>query len=84
MLLDTKEAKCILQVLLIMNNKKSKYNLMFRKTKVSHTTLQKALKELNEKKFIKKYDIGHKKVDYQITDKGKRLLEYLLKLQEIL
>lgn len=57
---------------------------MFKQTKVSHTTLQKVLKELVEKKFIVKYNRGHKDVDYEITSKGERFLENLLQLQEIL
>ena len=84
MILDTKEASCIIQILFLLIKKKSKYSQMFKITKVSHTTLQSALKELINKKFIRKYDIGHMKVDYEITDKGKRLLKTLLDLQEIL
>ena len=84
MLFDSKEAYCILEVLKILNKGKSKYNLMFRKTKVSHTTLQAVLKALEEKKFIKKYDIGHMKVDYEITEKGKKLHYLLLQLNELL
>ena len=56
---------------------------MFRKTKVSHTTLQSVLKELNEKEFIVKYDIGHQKVDYEITNKGKKMFKVLLQLTEL-
>jgi len=84
MILDTKEASCIIQILVLLNKKKNKYNQMFKTTKVSHTTLQNSLKELINKKFIKKHDIGHMKVDYEITEKGKKLLEILLNLQEIL
>ena len=56
---------------------------MFRKTKVSHTTLQSVLRELTEKGFIVKYDIGHQKVDYEITQRGRRLLVVLLELNQL-
>jgi DNA-binding HxlR family transcriptional regulator len=57
---------------------------MFKETRVSHTTLQGVLSELTRKKFVKKHDIGHQNVDYEITEKGRRLLQLLLNLQEIL
>ena len=57
---------------------------MFKKTKVSHTTLQTVLKDLVSKKFVKKQDVGHQNVNYTLTDKGRKFLDYLLKLQEIL
>ena len=83
MIFEFKEIKCIFEVLKILNSDKSKYTAMFRKTKVSHTTLQSVLKELAEKEFIVKYDIGHQKVDYEITYKGKRLLAALTQLNEL-
>lgn len=84
MIFDFAEVRCVLGVLKILNRNKSKYSAMFKETKVSHTTLQSVLRELINKKFIKKYDIGHQNVDYKITEKGKRLLELLIQLQEIL
>ena len=84
MIFESKEAYCILEVLMILNKGKSKYNLMFRKTKVSHTTLQSVLRELEERKFIKKHDIGHMKVDYEITDKGKKLLSHLIQIYNLI
>jgi len=78
------EVKCIFEVLEILNKNDSKYSIMFKETKVSHTTLQSTLKKLINKKFIKKYDIGHQNVDYKITEKGKILLKSLIQLQEIL
>lgn len=56
---------------------------MFKETKVSHTTLQNVLKELEYKKFIKKYNKGHQNVDYESTEKGKKLLDLLIKLESI-
>ena len=79
-----KDTKCMLDILRMLENSKSKYSVMFKKTKVSHTTLQKVLRFLAKKKFIKKYDIGHMNVDYEITDKGRKLLNSLLQLQETL
>ncbi|MDD4878547.1 MAG: winged helix-turn-helix domain-containing protein [Candidatus Nanoarchaeia archaeon] len=83
MIFEFAEVRCIVDILNLLNTQKSKYNLMFRKTRVSHTTLQSVLKELADKNFIVKYDIGHQKVDYEITSKGKRLLEILLHLKQI-
>ena len=84
MIFDFAEIRCILDVLKILNKGKSKYSTMFKETKVSHTTLQMVLKDLIEKKFIKKYNIGHMNVDYEISDKGKKLLNFLIQLQELL
>ena len=83
MIFDFAEVRCIFEVLRMLNTRKSKYSEMFRKTKVSHTTLQSVLKELNEKEFIVKYDIGHQKVDNEITNKGKKMFKVLLQLTEL-
>ncbi len=84
MIFDFAEVRCILDVLKILKRGKSKYSIMFKETKVSHTTLQIVLKDLIEKKFINKYNIGHMNVDYEISDKGKKLLSFLIQLQELL
>lgn len=57
---------------------------MFKRTKVSHTTLQSVLRELSEQGFIKKYNLGHMNVDYEISDRGKELLESLEGLYRLL
>ena len=57
---------------------------MFRITKVSHTTLQRVLKELITKKFIKKYNIGHQDVDYEITERGVKLKSLLIEIKAII
>lgn len=84
MLFNSKENRCVLEVLKILNEDKSKYSIMFKKTKVSHTTLQRVLKYLAKKNFIRRKDIGHMNVDYEITKKGRGVFESLLKLKEIL
>lgn len=84
MIFDFAEIRCIFDILKILNKGKSKYSVMFKETKVSHTTLQNVLKELIEKKFVKKYNIGHMNVDYEITSKGKELLNSLINLKKIL
>ena len=84
MIFEFKEIKCIFEILKMLNTGKSKYTTMFRKIKVSHTTLQSVLKDLAEKGFIVKYDIGHQKVDYEVTNKGRRLLAVLLQLHDLL
>lgn len=80
MILDTAEAKCVIQVLKILERGESKYSIMFKETKASHTTLQGVLRELVSKKLIVKKDIGHMNVDYSITENGEKLC---LKLNEI-
>lgn len=56
---------------------------MFKETKASHTTLQSVLKELVSKKFVVKKNIGHMNVDYEISTKGKKLLQMLEELKNI-
>jgi len=68
----------------ILEKGKSKYTKMFKQTKVSHTTLQSVLKDLTEKKFIKRKVIDHMNVDYEITEKGRKLLRRLEELKELL
>lgn len=84
MILDSAENKCILEVLRILNKGKSKYSIMFKETQVSHTTLQAVLKDLETKKFIIKHNKGHMDVDYEISEKGKKLLSKLIELQDVL
>ncbi len=83
MIFEFKEIKCIFEILKMLNIGKSKYTTMFRKIKVSHTTLQSVLRELAEKEFIVKYDIGHQKVDYEVTNKGRKLLAIMFQLKEL-
>ncbi len=80
MIVDTAEAQCTSQVLSILSKDKSRYNEMFRTTKVSHTTLQTVLTELESKRFIKKIEIGSTGTEYEITEKGKKLLQQLQQL----
>lgn len=85
MIVDTAEFKCTIEVLSFLSKTKiSKYNDMFRFTKVSHTTLQKVLSELEEKKFIKKNSLGRLNTTYEITDKGKNLLIQLENINGLL
>ena len=83
MIFEFAETRCIFEVLKILGSRKTKYSEMFRKTKVSHTTLQYVLRELATKEFIVKYNIGHQNVDYEVTPKGKKLLRVLFKLNEL-
>lgn len=57
---------------------------MFKETKVSHTTLQNVLCKMQENHLINKYDIGHKKVDYEITEKGLKCLLVLREFKRVL
>lgn len=83
MILDTAEAKCIINILKILSKGKSKYSTMFKETKASHTTLQSVLKELVEGKFIIKKDIGHMNVDYEISKEGEKLFDLLVKVKRL-
>ena len=40
--------------------------------------------DVRKNKFIKKYDIGHMNVDYEITDKGKKLLSNLIQIHDLI
>lgn len=84
MIFDFAEISCILEVLNILNKGKSKYSYMFKTTKVSHTTLQRVLKQLVEKKLLVKHNKGHQDVDYEITEKGRKLLGLLLEMKNLL
>ena len=84
MIFNFAEVRCILDILKILNKGKSKYSIMFKETKMSHTTLQNVIKDLIKKKFIRKYDIGHMNVNYEIGEKGRKLLRKLEELKEIL
>lgn len=77
---NSQENKCIFGILMILHKEKSTYTKMFKQTKVSHITLQRALFQLQQEHLIMKYDIGHKKVDYKITEKG---IKVLVSLQEL-
>ena len=83
MIFEFTKNQCALEVLQILSNRKTKYSEMFRKTKVSHTTLQSVLRELATKEFILKYNIGHQNVDYEITLKGRDLFKKLLELKKL-
>lgn len=83
MIFEFAKNKCIFEILRILDSRKTKYSEMFRRTKVSHTTLQSVLRELATKEFIVKYNIGHQNVDYEVTSKGKKLLKVLFQLNEL-
>ena len=84
MIFDFARTRCILEVLKILSKGKSKYSIMFKSTKVSHTTLQSILKELEGKELIIKHNRGHMNVDYEISIKGRKFLGVLIKLNEFL
>lgn len=84
MIFEAKEVYCILEVLKILSNKKAKYSKMFKETGVSHTTLQSVLRDLVSKKFIIKHGIGHQNVDYEIAHKGRKVLELLTQLKQLM
>ena len=83
MIVDTAEAQCTIQVLTMLSKEKSRYNEMFRTTKVSHTTLQSVLRELEEKKFVKKNELEGINTEYEIMEKGRKLHEILESLRSL-
>ncbi len=78
MVFDTAKDECTIKVLKILNNKKSRYSELFKKTQVSHTTLQAVLEYLDEKRFISKEE------GYKIMEKGTILLKKLENLNKML
>lgn len=80
MIFDFAEVRCIFAVLKILEKGNSKYSIMFKETKFSHTTLQIVLSNLIDKKFVRKIIRDKLNIDYEITEKGKILLD---KLEEI-
>lgn len=84
MIFKFKENGCMLKILTILDKDKSKYSIMFKETKVSHTTLQKVLKYLVNKNFVIRKEENYKEVTYWITPKGKQLQQCLLQLQQLL
>ncbi len=84
MLFDFAEARCVLEVLKILERGKSKYSIMFKETGFSHTTLQNVLSDLVKKKFIEKEIEDKLTTEYGITEKGKKLLRILEELEEVL
>lgn len=84
MIFEFREITCIFEVLKILSKGKSKYSFMFKATKVSHTTLQSVLRDLVNNKLIIKENKGHKNVDYNMTNKGKKLLDILYQLKLVL
>ena len=79
MLFNSKENQCLYVVLKMLKGKEQTYGAMFKKTKVSHTTLQKVLSYLSDKKFIYKSEKG-----YEIIDDGSDLLDLLMDLRDFL
>ena len=87
MIFDFAEIRCTLEVLIILEKEKSRYSVLFKKTQVSHTTLQKVLRDLIRKKFIDKnkdYETRGIRSFYEINNKGKKLLRDLEELKETL
>ena len=79
MIFRFRESRCLLEVLKILNKNPSTYGKFFRETKVSHTTLQKVLNYLVNKKFVSKTEEG-----YELNKQGKILFEKLNEIDFIL
>ncbi len=69
---------CGLEILKLLNGKKRTYSEMFRKVKMSHTTLQRVLNAFVE------IDVIDKEGNFSITDKGKKLMKHLEIVYQIL
>ena len=84
MIFDSAEVRCLLGVLKLLIEGKSKYSVLFKSTKVSHTTLQSVLKEAESKKLVIRHNLGHQNVDYEVTERGRKTLKKLGELKDIL
>ena len=79
MIFKFKENQCLLEVLRILNKNNTTYGKFYKETKVSHTTLQRVLYYLIDKKFVNKTKEG-----YKLNNRGKLLLEKLNEINSIL
>lgn len=89
MLFDSVKDQCTLEVLRILNKGITYYSDLFKRTKVSHITLQNVLKDLLKKEFIykldpKEYEKGFGVKGYGITEEGVAFLKQLEKLKKII
>ncbi len=84
LLVRFKEFRCILAVLEILMMNTGTYTSMLKRTKVSHTTLQRVLTNLANVGAITKRELGHRKVEYKITAKGRKLFKHLHGVRELL
>lgn len=83
MLFDSAKNRCVLEVLKLLNRLPESYSYLFKKTKVSHITLQTVLKELLEKELIGKIENKGFGKQYAITEKGKNALRRIKYLDSI-
>ena len=74
MLFNTAKNKCLLEILKSLSRSHASYSHLFKKTKVSHITLQTALRELLEKGLVVKTESKGFRKQYAITEKGKTIL----------
>ena len=89
MLFDSAKNKCLLDVLRILNKGITFYSDLFKRTKVSHITLQNVLKDLLGKEFIYKLDPeefekGFGVKGYGISDEGTGFLRHLERLTKMM
>jgi predicted transcriptional regulator len=83
MLFNSSRNKCIFNILKILYINNSTYSELFKKTGVSHFTLQVALKEMIRKEVLCKQNNQKPKKEYYITKKGIGTLELFKELEKI-
>ena len=66
----------------MLNKKNENYATLYKEIKLSHETLQIALRYLLEKELIKREDKGHKHSFYEITERGKKYLGLMRELKK--
>lgn len=76
----SKTDNCRYLIIRHLKQESSTYNKLFKKVKMSHTTLQKALEKLTENSLIEK---NNNKI-YSITKKGEEINHLLLKINNLI
>ena len=83
MIFSIKIVKSLYEVLYMLNKNNENYAYMYKNSKISHETLQTALKYLRNKGFVTKKDKGHKKSFYEISERGKKYFSVMKELKEL-
>lgn len=83
MIFSITRVRCIYSILNILQQRESNYAQLYKQIRMSHITLQTALKSLLKHGLVGREDKGHKKSFYQITNKGTKYFFSLKELYEI-
>ena len=84
MVFNSKEDFCAIEILKILLKGKNKYIKIYSELGFYFNTDQKSIEFLVNKDLISREELGYKKVDYSITEKGKEFLKLNLKVREMI